>query len=103
MDSRTPAKGEGVMRKKLPAIILVVALAVANSCGTTAKARAKEDMENSKAAYERCLQQNLDDPSKCEIFKRAYEVDLETYRQASKATTPVATGFIEFGAGGSGK
>jgi hypothetical protein len=87
------------MKIWLTALILVVALAFAAGCGTTGKARAREDMENSKAAYERCLQQNLDDPSKCEIFKRAYEADRETYRQAGQATSPSVTGFIELGPG----
>lgn len=91
------------MKKWLPAIILAVALALANGCGTTAKAEARKDMDNSKAAYERCLQQNPDNPSQCEALKRAYEADVEAYRQAGKATGPTATGFIEFGGGGSGK
>jgi hypothetical protein len=91
------------MKNWLSAIILVVALAFATSCGTTAKAKARQAMENSKAAYEKCLQQHPDDPSPCEALKRAYEADFETYRQAGKATTPVVTGFIEFGSGGSGK
>ena len=38
-----------------------------------------------------------------EALKRAYEIDSETYREAGKATGPTATGFIEFGPGGSGK
>lgn len=91
------------MKKRLSAIILVVALAFANSCGTTAKARARDDLENSKAAYERCLRQYPDDPSKCETLKRAYEADFETHREAGKATSPTVTGFFEFGLGGSGK
>jgi hypothetical protein len=82
---------------------LVAALALAAGCETTAAAKARENMENSRAAYERCLQQHLDDPSKCEIFKRAYEADLKAYRQAGKAAAPVTTGFIEFGPGGSRK
>lgn len=91
------------MNHRLAAIILIVALALANGCETTAQARARQNMENSKAAYERCLQQNLGDPSKCEIFKRLYESDLEVYREAGKATGPTFTGFIEVGPGGSGK
>ena len=91
------------MKKRLAAIVLLVALAFANSCGTTAKARAGRDMENSKAAYEKCLGQYPDDLSKCEALKRAYESDFETYREASKAQSPIFTGFFEFGPGGSGK
>lgn len=91
------------MNQRLAAIFLVVALALANGCETTAQIQARQNMENSKAAYERCLQQNLGDPSKCEIFKRRYEADLKTYRQAEKTKSPTVTGFMEFGRGGSGK
>ncbi len=91
------------MNTWLPAIIMVVALALANGCGGAAKAEAKKDMENSKAACERCLRQNPGDPSKCEALRRAYEADVETYHEAGKATGPTATGFIEFGGGGSAK
>jgi hypothetical protein len=87
------------MKKRLAAIILLVALAFAAGCGSAAKAGAKKDMENSKAAYEKCLGQNSDDPSKCEALRRAYEAGLETYRQAGKATSPTVTGFIELGPG----
>jgi len=76
-----------------------VALALANGCGSSAKAEAKRDMENSQAAYERCLQQNPGDPSKCEAFRRAYEAGVEAYHEAGKATGPTATGFIELGPG----
>jgi hypothetical protein len=44
-------------------------------------------MENSKLAYEACLQENLDNPSECEALKRAYDADLRAYR----ATGPVST------------
>jgi membrane-bound lytic murein transglycosylase len=91
------------MKRQLSAIILVIVLAFANSCGATAKARARKDMENSRTAYEKCLRQYPDDPSKCEALKRAYEADFETYREASKAQSPIFTGFFEFGLGGSGK
>ena len=91
------------MKKWLLSIILGIALAFASSCGTTEKVRARKDMENSKAAYEKCLQQYPDDPSPCEALRRAYEADVETYREAGKATGPTATGFIELGPGGSGK
>ena len=91
------------MNQRLAAVILMAALAWVSGCETTAQARARQDMENSRAAYERCLQQNLGDPSKCEIFKRRYEVDLEIYREAGKSQSPTATGFIEVGPGGSRK
>ena len=87
------------MKKGLLALILAVVLAGATSCGTTAKGRARNEMDNSKAAYEKCLQQNPDDPSRCEALKRAYEVDLEIYREAGKSQSPSVTGFIELGPG----
>ena len=91
------------MKKRLSAIILLLALAFANSCGTADKARAKKDMENSRAAYEKSLQQYPDDPSKCEALKRAYEAGVETYHKASQEKSPTVTGFMEFGPGSSGK
>jgi len=91
------------MHKRLSALVLVAALAFITSCGSAALSRARKDMENSQAAYERCRRQYPDDPSKCETLKRAYEADVETYQQAGRAATPVTTGFIEFGAGGLGK
>jgi hypothetical protein len=91
------------MARRSVSVILLVVLAFANSCGLADKAKARDDMENSRAAYEKCLQQYPEDPSKCEALKRAYEADFETYRQAGKAQSPTVTGFIEFGPGGSGK
>ena len=91
------------MNYRLMALILVIALAWANGCATSAQVRARQNLENSKAAYERCLQQNLDDPSQCEIFKRRYEADLETYRRAEKNSGPTVTGYMEIGPGGSRK
>ena len=91
------------MKHRFAAILAIVALASTGGCGTGAKARAKENMENSKAAYEKCLQQYPDDPSRCEALKKAFEADWEAYRQAGTATAPTVTGFFEFGLGGSGK
>ncbi|RJR43931.1 MAG: hypothetical protein C4567_04950 [Deltaproteobacteria bacterium] len=83
--------------------MLIIALAFAGGCGTTEKAKARSAMENFKAAYENCLRQYPDDPSRCEALKKAFEADWEAYRQAGKATAPNITGFFEFGPGGSGK
>ena len=76
------------MNEKLLAIILMIALAFTNSCGIAAKVRARDDMEVSKAAYKRCLEQNPDDPSKCEALRRAYEADLKAYRETSRGIRP---------------
>jgi len=91
------------MQKRLSVLVLVAALAFVTGCGSAALARAGKDLENSQAAYERCRQQYPGDPSRCEALKRAYEADVETYQQASRAATPVTTGFIEFGGRGLGK
>ncbi len=87
------------MNRWLAAIIVAVALPFAYGCGTTAQAEAKKEMEQSRAAYERCRQQNPGDPSKCEALRKAYEADVQAYHEASKATGPSATGFIEIGPG----
>ncbi len=76
------------MNNQLLAIILIVIIAFSNSCGIAAKVRARNDMEDSKAAYKRCLQQNPDDPSKCEALKRAFEADLKAYRETKKGVGP---------------
>ncbi len=91
------------MKHGLVAILAIIALASAGGCGTGAKVKAREDMENSKAAYEKCLRQYPDDPSRCEALKKAFEADWEAYRQAGTATGPTVTGFFEFGLGGAGK
>ncbi len=59
---------------------LVVAISILPGCGIAAKVRARNDMEDSKAAYKKCLQQHPENPSKCEGWRRAYEADLEAYR-----------------------
>ncbi len=37
-------------------------------------------MEESKAAYNTCLQQHPDDASACEALNKIYEADLKAYR-----------------------
>jgi len=54
-------------------------------------------MEASQAAYEKCLEQNPIDHSKCEPLKRKYEADLKAYRESNDRTGPIVTGFIEVG------
>lgn len=85
------------MNKLLLAMVLIAALAFTNSCGTGDQIRAKNAMLASMAAYARCLEQNPSDHSKCESLKKKYEADLKTYREASKGTSPILTGFIEVG------
>lgn len=76
------------MLKLISFVILIISVTFANGCGIAAKVRARDDMEASKAAYKRCLEQNPNDPSKCEGLKRAFEADLKAYRETSKGIRP---------------
>jgi len=76
------------MLKMLSFIILIISVSFSNGCGIAAKVRARDDMEVSKAAYKKCLEQHPDDPSKCEALRRAYEADLKAYRETSKGIRP---------------
>jgi hypothetical protein len=87
------------MRRYSLILILLAALILIVGCGTGDQLRARNVMESSKAAYEKCLEQNPSDHSKCEPLKRKYEADLKAYHKASKRTGPVVTGFIEVGPG----
>ena len=68
------------MNRRMLAICLLLTMAFSISCGVAARVKARNEMEDSKMAYKACLQQNLDDPSKCEALKRAYDADLKAYR-----------------------
>jgi hypothetical protein len=68
-------------------LILCLALLV-SGCGIAAKVTAREDMQNSKAAYKACLAANPDNPDKCEAQRRAYEADIKAYRETSKGIRP---------------
>lgn len=81
------------MGKYLLVFIFIATLILINGCGTGDWAR--NAMEASKAAYERCLEQNPGDHSKCESLKKIYEADLKAYREASKGKGPTTT--IRFG------
>jgi len=87
------------MNKLLLALMLIAAMALMNSCGTGDQVRAKNAMLTSMAAYARCLEQNPDDPSKCEALKRAYEADRRAYEEAGRGGGPTITGFMEVGPG----
>jgi hypothetical protein len=54
-----------------------------DGCGITAKVRARDEMEQSKAAYKQCLTQHPQDPSQCEGARRAFEADMAAYRATS--------------------
>mgnify|MGYP001313214017 CR=1 FL=1 len=68
-------------------IIGLVSALILDGCGITAMVRARNDMEESKAAYKGCLLQHSQDPSKCEAVKQAFETDLAVYRATSGVLT----------------
>jgi hypothetical protein len=68
------------MKRYILIICLLVIIAFGNSCAIPAIVRARQDMENSKKTYKTCLQQNLDDPSKCEVLRMIYEADIKAYQ-----------------------
>lgn len=69
---------------RLLAIIVGLILATAlNGCGIAAKVRARDEMEQSKAAYKQCLVQHPQDPSQCETTRRVFETDMAVYRATS--------------------
>jgi hypothetical protein len=79
----------------LLALVLTFALILLNGCGTGDKLRARKAMEASRAAYEKCLQQNPPATDTCESLKRQYEADRKAYRQATQGDIPTATIFME--------
>jgi hypothetical protein len=79
--------------------MLLTAALLTNSCATEEQVRAKNAMEASRAAYDRCREQHPADPSKCESLKRVYEADAMAYRELGKGTGPTTTIFMEVGPG----
>jgi hypothetical protein len=75
--------------------LILCAVLVVSGCGVAAKVTAREDMQNSKAAYKACLAANPDNPDKCEALRRAYEADIQAYRETSKGLRPGHTISIE--------
>jgi hypothetical protein len=67
------------MDKKLFSVVLIIAI-VASACAISARVRARQEMEASKASYKSCLSKNPSDPSQCEGLRQAYEADLESYK-----------------------
>jgi hypothetical protein len=88
----------GIMRR-YSLILIFLAAPILIGCGTGDQLRTKNALESSKAAYEKCLEQNPTDHSKCAPLKRKYEADLKAYREAGKSRGPIVTGFIEVGPG----
>jgi|GEM_PF-2431896 hypothetical protein len=70
-----------------PLLVLVLVVSLAG-CGIAAKVSARNDMEQSKAAYKNCLAGNLQTPSNCEGYRLSYEADMKAYRAMSAGTQP---------------
>jgi len=87
------------MRKYSLVLILLATQILIVGCGTGDQLRARNAMESSRAAYEKCLEQNPNDYAKCEPLKRKYDADLKAYLNARERTGPTVTGFIEVGPG----
>jgi hypothetical protein len=87
------------MHKLFLTMLLSAALALTPGCGTGDQVRAKNAMLASMAAYAKCLEQNPADPAKCEALKRAYDADCLAYQEASQASRPTATMYMEIGPG----
>ena len=83
------------MHRKVVLYLSAAAVLMLSGCAVAAKVRARDDMEASKAAYKRCLQEHPDDPSKCEGLRQAYEADLKAFRATSHALTDSSTVTIE--------
>jgi hypothetical protein len=69
--------------------IQMAAQILTSGCGS--RDCAKDTMEASKAAYERCLEQHSSDYPKCESLKRIYEADVKAYSEASRGEGPTTT------------
>ena len=64
------------------AFIQMAVQILTNGCGS--RDCAKDSMEASKAAYERCLEQHSSNYPKCESLKKIYEADAKAYHKATK-------------------
>jgi hypothetical protein len=85
------------LMRRYPLVFILLAAQILIGCATGDQLKAKNAMEALQAAYEKCLEQNPLDHSKCEPLKRKYDADLKAYRELHDRTGPIVTGFIEVG------
>lgn len=76
---------EAFLQKLFMMLVVSLLLGLLNGCSSTSLGLS--GFESSKAAYQRCLEQNPDDPSKCEALRQAYEADLRALRDTSRGLT----------------
>ena len=70
------------------ALAIVISCSLLAACGIVAKVSARNDMEESKAAYKVCLAQHPNDVSACEAARLVYEADMQAYRATSTGVWP---------------
>lgn len=63
-----------------------------SACSVAAVHRARNEMEESKAAYKKCLMDNQQDLSKCRALREAYGADLKAYEAVSGHKSQVGVG-----------
>jgi hypothetical protein len=63
-------------------------LAVASGCGIAAKVDARNNMQQSLAAYKACLAQHPQEVKACDANKLAYDADMKAYRATSAGIQP---------------
>jgi hypothetical protein len=68
--------------------VCVCVCVLLSGCGIAAKVNARNDLEQSKAAYKDCLSQHPDDIPACAGLHTAYEADLNTYRAMTAGVQP---------------
>ena len=64
---------------------LFLIMGMLTGCGVAAKV--SPGMESSKAAYQRCLEQNPDNPERCAAQRQAYEADMRAFRATTQGLT----------------
>ena len=60
--------------------VVSAALLVLAGCGSIARHEARNEMEQSKAAYKECLRNHPADTSACGALREVFEVDLRAFR-----------------------
>jgi hypothetical protein len=72
------------MPKKLMALGLLPVMLSLLGCGGAPRL---SSLESSKTAYMRCLEQNPDDPSRCDALRQAYEADMRVFQNTRRGLT----------------
>lgn len=75
---------------------LAMIAVLASGCGIAAKVNARNDMEQSKAAYKACLDLHPDDVKQCYGKRMSYEADMKAYRATSAGIQPGTNNTINY-------